>query len=123
MGNVTYDGSLDTTDLKHIEIEDDEREKAAVHHGDILFNRTNSKELVGKTGLWDGRFEAVAASYFIRLRVDRRICHPAYLWAFMNTGFMKRTLAWCYRAGQHQCEGAQSLPRGKAAPRPSIRLC
>jgi type I restriction enzyme S subunit len=92
MGNVTYDGSLDTTDLKHIEIEGDEGEKAAVHHGDILFNRTNSKELVGKTGLWDGRFEAVAASYFIRLRVDRRICHPAYLWAFMNTGFMKRIL-------------------------------
>ncbi len=92
MGNVTYDGTLDTTDLKHIEIGGSVREKCEVLEGDILFNRTNSKELVGKTGLWDGRFEAVAASYFIRLRVNQKICDPAYLWAFMNTSFMKATL-------------------------------
>jgi hypothetical protein len=60
--------------------------------GDLLFNRTNSKELVGKTGLWDGRFDAVAASYFIRLRVNRERIVPAYLWAFFNTSHMKRVL-------------------------------
>jgi type I restriction enzyme S subunit len=92
MGNVTIGGQLDTSDLKHIDIAGQEREKAEVLEGDLLFNRTNSKELVGKTGLWDGRFEAVAASYFIRLRVKRDQCSPAYLWAFFNTQFMKRAL-------------------------------
>lgn len=92
MGNVTVSGELDTSDLKHIEIAEPEREKAEVFEGDLLFNRTNSKELVGKTGLWDGRFAAVAASYFIRLRVRRDRCDPAYLWAFFNSQFMKRVL-------------------------------
>ncbi|WP_225133116.1 restriction endonuclease subunit S [Bradyrhizobium yuanmingense] len=92
MGNVTIGGELDTSELKHIEISGVERENAEIVEGDLLFNRTNSKELVGKTGLWDGRFEAVAASYFIRLRVKRDICNPAYLWAFFNTQFMKRVL-------------------------------
>jgi type I restriction enzyme, S subunit len=55
MGNVTSDGMLDTSDLKHSEIVGEERAKADIVAGDILFNRTNSKELVGKTGLWDGR--------------------------------------------------------------------
>lgn len=92
MGNVTMDGQLDTTDLKYIELTGAEREKAELLAGDLLFNRTNSKELVGKTGLWDGRFDAVSASYFIRLRVNRERIVPAYLWAFFNTSHMKRVL-------------------------------
>jgi type I restriction enzyme S subunit len=92
MGNVTMNGQLDTTDLKYMELTEAEREKAELLEGDLLFNRTNSKELVGKTGLWDGRFDAVAASYFIRLRVNRERIVPAYLWAFFNTSHMKRVL-------------------------------
>jgi type I restriction enzyme S subunit len=92
MGNVTMNGQLDTTDLKYLELTEAEREKAELLEGDLLFNRTNSKELVGKTGLWDGRFDAVAASYFIRLRVNRERIVPAYLWAFFNTSHMKRVL-------------------------------
>ena len=92
MGNVTMNGQLDTTDLKYMELTEAEREKAELLEGDLLFNRTNSKGLVGKTGLWDGRFDAVAASYFIRLRVNRERIVPAYLWAFFNTSHMKRVL-------------------------------
>ena len=36
-----------------------------------------------------GRFTAIAASYFIRLRVDPVTIDPTYLWAFMNTASMK----------------------------------
>ncbi len=36
--------------------------------------------------------DAVAASYFIRLRVKSDCLAPHYLWAFMNTGHMKRVL-------------------------------
>ena len=63
MGNVTYRGDLDCTDLKWVTLSESDVEKHLLRTGDILFNRANSKELVGKTGIWDGRFEAVAASY------------------------------------------------------------
>ena len=92
MGNVAYDGDLDCTDLKYVTLSDAEIEKYALCTGDLLFNRTNSKELVGKTGIWDGRFKAVAASYFIRLRLDKSIVCPEYVWAFMNSHTMKRHL-------------------------------
>jgi type I restriction enzyme S subunit len=92
MGNVMVDGRLDLSSIKYVALSDDEKRKYSLEKGDILFNRTNSKDLVGKTGLWDGRFEAVAASYFIRVRVDRKHLNPTYLWVFMNTRFMKRRL-------------------------------
>ncbi len=92
MGNVTYDGNLDCAELKYVLLSDIDIAKHALCAGDILFNRTNSKELVGKTGMWDGRFAAVAASYFIRLRLDKARACPSYVWAFMNSSAMKRRL-------------------------------
>jgi type I restriction enzyme, S subunit len=58
-----------------------------------LFNRTNSRELVGKTGIWDGQLErAVAASYLIRVRVNEQRVRPRFVWAWMNMPFFKRLL-------------------------------
>ena len=92
MGNVTYDGDLDHTDLKHVALSDAEIAKYGLRAGDILFNRTNSLELVGKTGMWDGRFPAVAASCFVRMRLNESRVLPAYVWAVMNSAAMKRRL-------------------------------
>ena len=92
MGNVTYNGDLDHTDLKHVVLSDAEMTKYRLQVGDILFNRTNSRKLVGKTGLWDGRFPAVAASYFIRVRLDQSRVDPTYVWAAMNSAAMKGRL-------------------------------
>jgi type I restriction enzyme S subunit len=92
MGNVTYAGSLDLADLKYVDLPAAEVERYSLREGDVLFNRTNSKELVGKTGLWDGTRGAIVASYFIRLRVRRQVLSPHYLWAFMNTAHMKRVI-------------------------------
>lgn len=90
MGNVTYDGCLDCNELKYVLLPSADIAKYELRIGDIVFNRTNSKDLVGKTGLWDGRFPAVAASYFIRLRLDESRVSPTFLWAFMNSAYMKR---------------------------------
>jgi len=92
MGNVTYAGNLDLSDLKYVELESAEADRFRLVRGDLLFNRTNSKELVGKTGLWDGELDAVAASYFIRLRADEGMARSFYLWAFMNSRHMKRVV-------------------------------
>jgi type I restriction enzyme S subunit len=92
MGNVTTAGDLDLDDLKHVELSEKDADRFRLRKGDLLFNRTNSKELVGKTGLWDGRLDAVAASYFIRLRARMESAHPTYLWAWMNSRHMKHVL-------------------------------
>jgi type I restriction enzyme S subunit len=92
MGNVTYEGNLNLADLKYVDLPATEAERYSLKIGDILFNRTNSKELVGKTGLWDVACEAIVASYFIRLRVQREVLSPHYLWALMNTAHMKRVI-------------------------------
>jgi type I restriction enzyme S subunit len=92
MGNVDYSGNVDLADLKYVELPPDEIVRFGLKDGDILFNRTNSKELVGKTGLWIGDREAILASYFIRLRVSERLARPFFVWAFMNTPQMKRVL-------------------------------
>jgi type I restriction enzyme S subunit len=50
MGNLTTKGQLDLRDWKTVELSNDELAKQRLHPGDVLFNRTNSRELVGKTG-------------------------------------------------------------------------
>jgi type I restriction enzyme S subunit len=55
--------------------------------GDILFNRTNSAELVGKTAVWDDDFKATFASYLIRLRVDHEMANPYYVAEYINSAF------------------------------------
>jgi len=92
MGNVTIGGALDLKNLKYVELEPAEQAKCTLRKGDILFNRTNSKELVGKTGIWDGSCDAVFASYFIRLRTKPDVMTAEVLWAFMNSKHTKGLL-------------------------------
>jgi type I restriction enzyme S subunit len=92
MNNITAKGRLNLEDLKHIELSEGEVQRHALEPGDLLFNRTNSKELVGKTALWRGAMKAVAASYLIRVRVDRTQVLPEFVWAWLNTSFIKQQL-------------------------------
>ena len=92
MNNIDFLGHLDLQDLKHIVLDTQEVEKYRLEAGDLLFNRTNSRELVGKTSLWRGEIEAVPASYLIRVRVNRKLVFPEYIWAYMNTAFIKQVL-------------------------------
>ena len=91
MNNITYDGELDLTDLKYIDIPDKELEKCTVKYGDVLFNRTNSKELVGKTCVYNRKNIMVLAGFIIRVRVNENIL-PVFLAMFLNMDFSKTML-------------------------------
>lgn len=91
MNNITSEGYWDFTSLKHINIEDSEREKYIVRKGDLVFNRTNSKELVGKTGVFNSGSEMVIAGYLIRVRTNEK-ANPWYLWGYLNSIHGKKTL-------------------------------
>ena len=91
MNNITYAGELDLTDTKRIDVPDNELDKCTVRRGDVLFNRTNSKELVGKTCVYNRDDMMVLAGFVIRVRVNERIL-PEFLVAFLNTDFSKQML-------------------------------
>lgn len=91
MNNITYDGELDLSDTKRIDVPESELAKCTVRRGDVLFNRTNSKELVGKTCVYNRDEMMVLAGFVIRVRVTDRVL-PEFLSAFLNTDFSKQML-------------------------------
>lgn len=77
-------GQVHFRDLQYVDVADDLATKYGVIDGDLLFNRTNSPDLVGRVGIVRGAPSAVFASYLIRLRCDRGTILPDYLNAFLN---------------------------------------
>jgi type I restriction enzyme S subunit len=109
MNNITYGGELDLTDLKRVNIPDNELAKCTVRKGDVLFNRTNSKELVGKTCLYDRDETMVLAGFVIRVRMNEKAT-PEFLVQYMNLPYMKELLLSMCKAACGQANiNAQEL--------------
>jgi len=90
MNNITPAGEIDLTDLKYLK-RSETRENYLIHHGDILFNRTNSPDLVGKTAIYRGTESLAYAGYLVRVRTDSSN-NPEYLSAFLNSRYAKLVL-------------------------------
>ena len=109
MNNITYSGELDLSEVKQIDIPEKELPKCTVRYGDVLFNRTNSKELVGKTCVYNRDDMMVLAGFIIRVRVNERIL-PEFLSSFLNADFSKRMLLGMCKAAIGQANiNAQEL--------------
>ena len=70
MNNITYEGKWDFSSLKHIEFDETDNEKYFVNNGELLFNRTNSKELVGKCAVYREKKPMAYAGYLIKIITD-----------------------------------------------------
>ncbi|WEB41223.1 restriction endonuclease subunit S [Streptomyces yunnanensis] len=90
MGNITSSGRVDLSDLKFMDRASTD-EKYLIRRGDVLFNRTNSAELVGKSAIYRGNDDLAFAGYLVRVRVNASN-DPEYLAAFLNTQYAKRVL-------------------------------
>lgn len=84
MGNI-QDGRLLPRPLKYLHIPTKEREKLLLKEGDILVNRTNSAELVGKCAVFNLEGDYGFASYIIRLRLDLARANPRLVAAYINS--------------------------------------
>lgn len=91
MGNITYNGQLDFTDIKYIDLSEKDKEKYLVHNGEVLFNRTNSKELVGKTAVYKEDEPMAYAGYLIKL-IPNEKANGEFIAAYMNTKYIKEKL-------------------------------
>lgn len=91
MGNITYEGAWDFTNLKYIDLSEKDKPKYLTQKGDLLFNRTNSKELVGKTAVFEEEKPMAIAGYLIRVRTNE-LGNNYYLSGYLNSAHGKKTL-------------------------------
>lgn len=91
MNNITYGGDWDFSSIKYINASDFDYLKYGLEYGDLIFNRTNSKDLVGKTAVYRSYDRVIIAGYLIRVRVNN-IAHPDYISAYLNSKHGKLTL-------------------------------
>lgn len=73
------DGDVSLNDLKYVDLTDAIAQDYVLRRGDILFNRTNSAEWVGKVGIYRHDTPAVFASYLIRLKPDPSLVDSYFL--------------------------------------------
>jgi type I restriction enzyme S subunit len=88
MNCISSDGELDISKHSYVELTKEEYQKLRLNKGDVIFNRTNSPELVGKVAYWDYNMNAVIASYLVKL-ILKNNCDPIFLTFLLNTSYFK----------------------------------
>ena len=89
MGNI-QNGKLNFQKLKFAPRNSVDLPKLILEDGDIVFNRTNSRELVGKCAVFfGGGKEFSFASYIIRARVHEQ--EPVYISEYINSDLCRST--------------------------------
>jgi len=83
--NNLQDGKLELDDLKYYDPKSGELNRFILRKGDVLFNRTNSFDLVGKVSLFNIEGEFSFASYLIRLKTNNAKLNSRFLNFFLNT--------------------------------------
>lgn len=86
MGNI-QNGVIDWDNLVYTS-DDEEIKKYSLEFGDVLFNRTNSPELVGKTAIYKGEQKAIYAGYLIKIKCLSNLL-PDYLNYSLNSSYAK----------------------------------
>ncbi len=88
MGNLQQ-GEIDWSDLAYSN-DNDDIEKYHLNAGDVLFNRTNSAALVGKTSIYRGEYPAIYAGYLIKLDYKHDVIIGEFLNYALNTNHAKK---------------------------------
>ena len=114
MGDIE-NGQIHFDDLKYMPEGWDDREKFLLEDGDLLFNRTNSAELVGKSAVYKTEHpEAVFASYLVRAKLHEDIFAPDLLASYINSAHGRRYI----RAETKQQVGQANVNATKMASMP-----
>jgi type I restriction enzyme S subunit len=90
--NCQSDGQVTFDDLQFVDLEEKAFAAYELRDGDLLFNRTNSFELVGRTAIFHSDKPAVFASYLIRLRLDSEQMISDFVNYYLNMESTQQTL-------------------------------
>jgi type I restriction enzyme S subunit len=114
MNNITYSGGWDFTSLKYVDLDSKEQKNNLVHSGQLLFNRTNSKELVGKTAVYRRKDPMAFAGYLVR-GIANSQADTEYISAYLNLPHGKAVL-------QSMCKNIIGMANINAEEFKSIRI-
>ncbi|MCM8832155.1 MAG: restriction endonuclease subunit S, partial [Candidatus Omnitrophica bacterium] len=102
--NIGFNGKIDFSNIVFIPKKFVNQNKYKLKKGDVLFNNTNSKELVGRAVLVERNLDCVFSNHITRLRVNLKILLPEwlvininYLWSIGY--FLKFSQKWIGQAG------------------------
>lgn len=86
--NEIHNMLCDLSTAKYVNVPEVEFSKFKLENEDVLFNRTNSYELVGRTGIYYATdISQTYASYLVKLVPDKSKIIPEYLAAFLNSSY------------------------------------
>jgi type I restriction enzyme, S subunit len=114
------DGLAINENLCSVDLSDDEFRRYRLEPGDVLFNRTNSHDLVGRTGVYRLEGDHVFASYLVRLKTNPTVLLPDYLCAFLNASLGRRQVMRFATRGVSQTNVNASNLRNVLIPLPKI---
>ncbi|MBX7236967.1 MAG: N-6 DNA methylase, partial [Caldilineales bacterium] len=103
--NINEDGQFVSEGMKFISEKDYEgREDYSLEVGDVLFNNTNSAELVGKTCLIEAPLRGGFSNHMTRIRANPDLCVPRFLALILHSAWRKglfgeRATRWVGQAG------------------------
>lgn len=104
--NIGYYGKLDLSHLVFLPPEKVDVDIYSLREGDVLFNNTNSKELVGRAAIVDKDIKCGFSNHITRLRINANLLTPRwlthsinYLWS--KGYFLRRSKKWIGQAGMN----------------------
>lgn len=120
MNELVAGRAVDNGAMKRVPLSKTEFAKYKINKGDLLFNRTNSFEHVGRTGIFllDGDY--ICASYLVRLELKRELVLPEYLNLFMNSGEFQRRIKRLASRAIGQANISASALAGYQIPLPPL---
>ena len=99
-------------DIKYVDLNAKDFEAYRLLHGDVLFNRTNSYELVGRTGVYELKGDHVFASYLVRIKTNPERLESKFLTLYLNSDLGRRqVLAYATKAVSQANVNASNLLR------------
>ncbi len=120
--NNLQEGKVTTENLQYVDLDDDTFKKFRVETGDILFNRTNSFELVGKTSVFENEGDYIFASYLVRVQLDESRLLPRLLNYYMNMGSTQTRLKSLASRAVSQSNINATKLKGFLVPVPPIEI-
>lgn len=118
--NCQQDGKVLLRDLQYVDIDDKTINAYRVRPNDILFNRTNSFELVGRTAIVEFDMDIVFASYLVRISVHGGKLNAHFLNHFLNWETAQCELKKLASRGVSQANISVGKLKGFAMPIPKI---
>jgi type I restriction enzyme S subunit len=121
MNNVTVEGALDLRKRRRVTLKGKRNGDLLLKPGDVLFNSTNSPELVGKSALFPAIGEPVTFSnHFVRLRPQPEKLEGSYLAHWLHLQFQQGVFRSLCKQWVNQATVSRELLLGLELPLPPL---